>query len=240
MNSLLYPAQERGHANHGWLNSYHSFSFAQWYHADKTNFGVLRVLNDDEVAPGTGFGTHPHQNMEIISIPLKGSLLHEDSMGHRQEIPTGDVQVMSAGTGLEHSEYNASKDEPVHFLQIWIIPEQANVAPRYAQKTFPEEERQNKMQMLVGPRDSGEDLWIHQKAWLSLGHWEAGQSFEIALRNPQQNGLYLFAIEGELHTLDKKLLRRDALGVWGGERLQLTATKATQLLAIEVPLALPG
>src|SRR6188508_2139805 len=161
-NTVLHKANTRGHADHGWLNAYHSFSFASWYNPDRIQFGTLRVLNDDTVAPGMGFGTHPHDNMEIISIPLEGDLEHKDSMGNTTVIRNGDIQVMSAGSGIQHSEYNKNKDQSVKFLQIWVFPNKKNVTPRYDQITLNINDRHNKLQQIISPNVDDAGVWIHQ------------------------------------------------------------------------------
>lgn len=194
MQTKIQRASERGNANFGWLNSNHSFSFGHFYDASKMNFGALRVLNDDEVSGGQGFGAHPHDNMEIISIPLKGSLAHKDSTGTDGIIQTGDVQIMSAGTGIKHSEYNASKTEGVNFLQIWILPKQKNIKPRYEQKTFSLEDRKNKWQTVVSPDENAGSVWINQDAVFSLAH--SDKDSVISYKNKfSGNGIYLFIIE---------------------------------------------
>jgi redox-sensitive bicupin YhaK (pirin superfamily) len=168
METILYPEKERGHANHGWLNAKHSFSFANWYNPHKINFGALRVLNDDIVAPGMGFGTHPHDNMEIITIPLKGKLEHKDSMGHTSVITTGEIQVMSAGTGILHSEFNASQTEAINLFQIWIFPNKRNVTPRYDQINIEYAKAENNFLQLISPDSKDEGSWIHQDAWIFI------------------------------------------------------------------------
>ncbi len=195
MKTVIHKAAERGHANLGWLNSYHSFSFSSYQDAAKMNFGALRVLNDDTVRGGMGFGKHPHENMEIISIPLQGDLHHKDSTGRDKIIKQGDVQIMSAGSGISHSEANASKTDEVRFLQIWIYPKEYDITPRYEQKTFEVKDRQNKWQTVVAP-DYTDAVLINQDAWLSLSNLSAGNSMVYDLHKPA-NGLYVFLIEGE-------------------------------------------
>ena len=187
-NTVLHKANSRGHANHGWLNSYHSFSFASYYEPDRMNFGLLRVLNDDTVAPGMGFGTHPHHNMEIISIPLSGDLEHKDSMGTQEVIREGDIQVMSAGTGIQHSEYNANKDREVKFLQIWIFPNQQGVTPRYDQISLDLEQQKNQLQQVLSPNPDDQGVWIHQNAWFHMGYLNAGTQLSYALKDAEKNG----------------------------------------------------
>lgn len=235
--SLLYIAAEtRGLADHGWLKSYHSFSFANYYDSERMNFGALRVLNDDEVAGGRGFGAHPHENMEIISVPLEGDLEHQDSMGTRSVIREGDVQVMSAGTGVTHSEFNLNPDRKVAFLQIWIIPKSRGIAPRYDQAHFEESDFKGQWKTIVSP-EGHEGLTIHQDAWLSRGDFSQGATAEYR-RHKEGNGLYLFVLEGMLRVGDILLNRRDALEIRQQSALQLLAEKDSKILLIEVPMEL--
>jgi hypothetical protein len=235
MKTVLYPANERGHANHGWLDSFHSFSFGQYHDPKKLHFGALRVLNDDTVAGGGGFGAHPHDNMEIVSIPLEGALSHKDSTGNEGIIRKGDVQIMSAGTGLRHSEYNSSATETAKFLQIWVFPKLKNIKPVYGQKTFDLKDRKNNWQTVVSPDSSEQGLNINQDARFSLVDLEAGKSinYEMKWKN---SGLYLFVIEGVVKTDSQTLSRRDAVGVTDAEKIIIEALQNAQLLAIEVPL----
>jgi quercetin 2,3-dioxygenase len=234
MQTIFHKATERGHANHGWLDSYHSFSFAGFYAPAKINFGALRVLNDDTVEGGYGFGKHPHDNMEIVSIPLSGDLKHEDSTGRKEVIRQGDVQIMSAGSGIAHSEMNANKDKVVKFLQVWVIPKERNITPRYEQKTFRQEDRLNKLQEVVAPNDPAA-VYIHQDAWFLLGDFQEGFTTGYTV-NKTGNGVYAFVLEGEATINGHKLGKRDALGVWETETLEIKADTATQLLLIEVPM----
>jgi quercetin 2,3-dioxygenase len=234
MPIIFHKATERGHASHGWLDSYHSFSFAGFYDPGKIQFGALRVLNDDTVEGGYGFGKHPHDNMEIISIPLSGDLKHEDSTGRKEVIRQGDVQIMSAGSGIAHSEMNANKDKAVKFLQVWVIPKERNITPRYEQKTFRHEDRVNKLQVVVAPNDPAA-VYIHQDAWFSLGDFQPGYTAGYTI-NKTGNGIYAFVLEGEATINGHKLGKRDALGVWEVESLEIKADTATQLLLIEVPM----
>jgi quercetin 2,3-dioxygenase len=236
MKTVLHKANERGHANHGWLNSYHSFSFAGFYDAEKVHFGALRVLNDDTVKGGNGFGKHPHDNMEIVSIPLSGDLKHEDSTGRKEVIKQNDVQIMSAGTGIAHSEFNANADREVKFLQIWVFPKERNIAPRYEQRTFKPEDRINKLQTVVAP-DNPDAVYIHQDAWFVLGKFEEGFATEYQL-NKEGNGVYAFVLEGEVTINGNTLNKRDALGVWEADKLQINSNTAAELLLIEVPMEL--
>lgn len=237
MQTVFHKADSRGYAKHGWLTTYHSFSFASYYNPEMMGFGALRVLNDDTIAAGQGFGRHPHQDMEIITIPLSGALAHEDSMGNSAVIHTGEVQVMSAGTGVEHSEFNASRTEDVSLLQIWILTRHPGVAPRYDQKFFDQTVFKNKLSLVVGPEDSEKEgaLFIHQDVFLSLGRFDADATTEYSLRN-QGNGAYFFVIDGEAAVADTVLGERDALGVWDTKKVLLQAKSGTFILTIEVPM----
>ncbi|MCU7550196.1 pirin family protein [Chitinophagaceae bacterium LB-8] len=235
MTPSLHKSTTRGHANHGWLDSWHSFSFADYYDPARMNFGALRVLNDDVVAPGMGFGMHPHQNMEIISIPLEGELVHKDNMGTRQVIKQGDVQVMSAGIGITHSEKNMNQDSLVKFLQIWIIPNKQNVLPRYAQKSFSTDELRNKLLAIVAPMGDKESLQIYQDAWLSMGKLD--QDIELIYEIKKNgNGVYAFLLEGDVTINNIVLNRRDGLGLTEVDSLNIKANVASDLLLIEVPM----
>ncbi|MEQ9186797.1 MAG: pirin family protein [Cryomorphaceae bacterium] len=236
-NMVLHRANSRGHADHGWLTSNHTFSFANYSNPERMHFGVLRVLNDDRVAPGKGFGTHPHNNMEIISIPLEGDLEHKDSMGNSGVIRQGDVQVMSAGSGIQHSEYNKNADREVKFLQIWLFPNQKNVVPRYDQMHFRAEDRINQLQQVLSPHAEDEGVWIHQDAWFHLGSFEKGFSTSYRLKKAG-NGVYAFVIKGEVTVNGQALGPRDGLGVWNVEQLEIEANGATELLLMEVPMQL--
>jgi quercetin 2,3-dioxygenase len=240
-NSILYKSNERGHANHGWLNAHHSFSFANYHDPEKVHFGVLRVLNDDIIAPNMGFGTHPHDNMEIITIPLRGALRHRDSMGNEGVIEQFDIQVMSAGTGVRHSEFNANADKEVSLLQIWLFPNQRNVTPRYDQKTFKPEDRLNQFDTVVAPIGSADiengAMAIHQNAWFSLGTLATGIEKEYSLRQ-SGNGVYAFVIEGSVTINGKTLNKRDALGIWDVEKLSIKADSDAEILLMDVPMAL--
>jgi redox-sensitive bicupin YhaK (pirin superfamily) len=233
MEKIIHRAKERGFADHGWLKSAHSFSFAGFYNPDKTQFGLLRVLNDDHVEGGMGFGRHPHNNMEIVSIPLSGALKHEDSTGRQAVIHTNDVQIMSAGRGISHSEYNASKEEPVKFLQIWVFPKEINIEPRYEQKTFDPAQRQNKFQVVVSP-DDPEAIWINQNAYFSLADVEQGKEVTYEVKKAG-NSLYLFVLEGSVVAEQETLKRRDALGLSDTTALSVRGAEAASILMIEVP-----
>lgn len=237
MKKTLHKANSRGLANHGWLLSRHTFSFAGYYNPDRIRFGLLRVLNDDIVQPGEGFGTHPHDNMEIVSIPLKGELAHRDSEGHEKVIYTHDVQIMSAGSGLTHSEYNHSKKDEVNFLQIWVFPKERNIRPRYDQRTFAPEKRINKIQTVVSPENSEDALWINQDAYFSLAKQEEGKELEYLI-NHKGNGLYVFVIEGSIEIEGEKLERRDAIGLEDIESVNIKALSDSDILLIDVPMAI--
>jgi len=236
--AVLHKANTRGHANHGWLDSHHTFSFANYYNPERMHFGVLRVLNDDVVAPGRGFGTHPHDNMEIISIPLDGDLQHKDSMGNVATIRQGDIQVMSAGTGIQHSEFNANADKPVKFLQIWVFPNKRNVKPRYDQITLSLEDRKNKLQQILSPSADDEGVWIHQDAWFHLGRFDKSISTTYSLKK-SGNGVYFFLLSGSLKINDTTLEARDGFGIWDTENIEIQAlSDKTELLVMEVPMVL--
>lgn len=235
MKTILHKADTRGHANHGWLNSYHTFSFAGYYNPERVHFGALRVLNDDSVSGGMGFGKHPHDNMEIISIPLSGDLEHADSMGNVAVIKENDVQIMSAGTGVYHSEKNKNPDVPVKFLQIWVFPKEQDIKPRYDQKTFTPESRVNKLQEVVSPIKGSEGLWINQDAWFHLGNFKLGFAASYNLKQ-KGNGVYAFVLEGSVTINNQKLEKRDGFGVWDVDALDLNADTDAQVLLMEVPM----
>ena len=232
---ILHKANTRGHANHGWLNANHSFSFANYYDPARVHFGALRVLNDDTIAQAQGFGRHPHDNMEIITIPLEGAIEHQDSMGHKEVIQSGDIQIMSAGTGIAHSEYNANKDKVLKLLQIWVIPKTHNVAPRYGQASFKKEDRINRLQQIVSPGPTDDGMWIHQDAWFHLGSLQKGFQTEYAFKKAG-NGVYAFVIDGNVTINNLSLNRRDALGVTDTDKLSILADSDAELLLIEVPM----
>ena len=234
-NTILHKAESRGDANHGWLHSRHTFSFADYYNPERMHFGVLRVLNDDYVEPGMGFGTHPHDNMEIISIPLEGDLEHRDSMGNIAVIKHGDIQVMSAGSGITHSEYNRNKDKPVRFLQIWVFPNKKNVTPRYDQITLNTEDRHNKIQQILSPDPEGKGVWIYQNAWFSMGKFDKGFSAVYSVRS-KENGVYAFIFNGDVTINDQPLKTRDGYGIWDIERLTITAETDAEFLLMDVPM----
>ncbi len=235
MNTLLYPANERGHVNLGWLDSYHSFSFGQYHDPKKIHFGALRVVNDDSIAGGGGFGAHPHDNMEIVTIPLEGKLAHKDSTGNEGIISKGDVQIMSAGTGIRHSEYNASSTGDARLLQIWVFPKMKNIKPVYGQKTFDIKDRKNKWQVVVSPDKTEQALNINQDARFSLGQLDEGQTLSYDTKF-KGSGIYLLVIEGEVEIGNQNLQKRDAVGISGTDKIEIRASKDSEILAIEVPM----
>ncbi|MGH1339879.1 MAG: pirin family protein [Aureispira sp.] len=237
MKTILHKASTRGQADHGWLKSYHTFSFANYYHPDRLNFGALRVLNDDEVAPNRGFGKHPHNNMEIISIPLEGVLEHQDSMGTVSLIKKGDIQVMSAGTGVTHSERNKNKDQLVKFLQIWVLPNKQNVSPRYDQISLKEVAQQNTFYQILSPYKEDQGVWINQDAWFHLGDFNKGINTHYTFQK-EKNGVYLFVLEGQVIVNGQTLERRDGYGLWDTKSFDLEAASDAQVLVMEVPMNL--
>jgi len=235
MKTVLHKANTRGHADHGWLNAHHSFSFAGYYDPERIHFGALRVLNDDIVTGGMGFGTHPHDNMEIITIPLTGQLEHKDSMGNTGVISKGEVQVMSAGTGIQHSEKNKNPDQSVNLLQIWVFPDEKNVTPRYDQKAFDLSAAKNRLLNIVSPMGSAEGLNIHQHAWFHLGKLDKDFSTTYELKD-KQNGVYAFVIDGSVTINGEKLEKKDGLGIIGADTLDIKANNEAELLLMEVPM----
>lgn len=234
-NTVLHKAETRGHANHGWLNSYHTFSFANYYNPERVHFGALRVLNDDTVAAGMGFGTHPHDNMEIISIPLEGDLEHKDNIGNTTVIRNGDIQVMSAGTGVQHSEYNKNRDHLVKFLQIWVYPNQRNVQPRYDQITLNAADRKNQLQQIISPNADDAGVWIHQDAWFHLADFDAGKTAEYQIHKTG-NGVYAFVLKGDVSINGQALSTRDGLGIWDTDQFTIEASSDAEFLLMEVPM----
>ena len=235
MKKIVHLAKDRGFADHGWLKAAHSFSFAQYFDPEKVHFGLLRVLNDDIVAPAMGFGMHGHDNMEIVTIPLRGSLAHRDSLGSEGTITPGEVQIMSAGSGIRHSEFNASETEEVNLLQIWVFPKERNIQPRYDQKQFDTTNGQNRFQLLVSPDEAEGALWINQDAVFALGDFDAGAGFEYAIKHPG-NGAYVFVIEGSIELDDTTLGRRDAAGVYDTGNISFQTKENSKVLVIEVPM----
>lgn len=237
MTTQLYKSNERGKANFGWLDANFSFSFGNYFNPDKVQFGMLRVLNDDTIAAGMGFGTHPHENMEIITIPLEGGLKHRDSMGNEGVIGFGEVQVMSAGTGILHSEMNASEKERAKTLQLWVFPEKENVEPRYDQKSFDLASKSNTFVTVVSPRDKndGNALWVHQQTFFNLGIFESGTNANYKVNIPK-NGVYLFLIEGEIEVDSQTLNERDAMGITNFEDFDIVVKQQAKILLVEVPM----
>ena len=235
MNKVYHSAETRGHADHGWLNANHSFSFASYYDPNRMNFGALRVLNDDTISPGKGFGKHSHDNMEIITIPLKGDLEHKDSLGNIGAINEGEIQVMSAGTGIYHSEYNKNSDKFINLLQLWVMPKKQDVKPRYDQRSFKGLKKKNSIYQVLSPYPEDEGMWIHQDAWIHLGDFEEVTSVDYMLKK-KGNGVYIFVIEGIFKVANEKLEKRDALGIWNTESITFEAQSKSQLLLIEVPM----
>ncbi len=235
MPTVLHKASTRGHANHGWLDTNHTFSFARYHNPERMHFGALRVLNDDWVDGGMGFGKHQHDNMEIISIPLSGDLEHKDSMGNVAVIKQNDVQILSAGTGIYHSEYNKNKGKKVNFLQIWVFPKERDITPRYDQKTFKPEDRLNRWQQIVSPSKTDEGVWINQDAWFHLIDLKKGLTTEYLVKQ-KGNGVYAFVIEGEVTISGQPLNQRDGFGVWDIDKFSVDANSYTEILLIEVPM----
>ena len=234
---IIHRADTRGYANHGWLESYHTFSFANYYNPERIHFGVLRVLNDDRIDAGMGFGTHPHENMEIISIPLEGDLQHKDSMGNTAIIRQGDIQVMSAGTGIQHSEFNPNADRLTRFLQIWILPNKKNATPRYDQLTLDPSKSKNQLQQILSPNSDDDGVWIHQDAWFHLGNFDKDIVTNYVLKNPN-NGVYAFVLEGSFELNGEVLDRRDGMGVSGPLIISIKSlADKSSLLLMEVAMA---
>ena len=238
MKTVLHKANTRGHANHGWLDSHHTFSFANYYNPERMNFGVLRVLNDDVVESGRGFGKHPHDNMEIISIPLEGDLEHQDSMGNKAIIKAGDVQVMSAGTGIYHSEMNRNRDKAVKFLQIWMFPNKRNVTPRYDQITLQATDLKNEFYQVLSPNKEDEGVWVYQNAWFHIGQFDKDKSTTYRIK-ASGNGVYAFVLEGDVTIAGQPLGKRDGFGVWDTDEITVKAdSDNAKILLMDVPMAL--
>lgn len=241
MKNLVYhPTNERGKADHGWLKSNFSFSFSNYYDPQKIHFGVLRVLNDDQIQGGMGFGTHPHDNMEIISIPLSGALEHKDSMGNHGVIRTGEIQVMSAGTGVSHSEFNHQKDEVSSFLQIWLFPRKRNVAPRYDQLDYNSLRKSDELYQILSPNDTDQGVWIHQDAWFYLGEFGEHKEQVYTIRQ-EGNGVYAFVLEGSFEIEGQILSKRDGLGCSDGSEIRIKSlTSDSKILIMDIPMELPA
>lgn len=235
MKTTIHKSGTRGHANHGWLNTHHTFSFANYYDPERIQFGALRVLNDDLIAPGMGFGTHPHDNMEIITIPVHGTVEHKDSMGNHGTITAGEIQVMSAGTGVFHSEYNHEKSIPLELFQIWVFPDKRNVSPRYDQKSLELLAKKDEFYQIVSPNPDDDGVWIHQQAWFHLGDLSAGWEGSYTLKKAD-NGLYVFVIEGNILAEGIELSRRDGLGIIEKEKISIQTKEASRVLLMEVPV----
>lgn len=237
MKKILHPASTRGAANFGWLQARYSFSFANYFDPERIQFGKLRVLNDDIVAPSMGFGKHPHQNMEIVTIPQEGALKHRDSMGNEGVIESGDIQIMSAGSGVEHSEINANTDQAVKLFQIWVFPEEDNVEPRYDQRKISTLVKPNELSTVVKPRSEAadDDLWVHQQAWFNIGEFDKPTRTTYSLHK-SSHGAYIFVIDGQVTVDGEALAKRDAIGVWDTAHVDLDVAADSRILVIEVPM----
>ncbi|WP_294078956.1 pirin family protein [Proteiniphilum sp. UBA5384] len=238
MKKIYHPASSRGYVDHGWLKSAHTFSFADYYNRARMHFGVLRVINDDFIEGGSGFGTHPHNDMEIVTLPLEGVLKHQDSMGNSGVIREGDIQVMSAGTGITHSELNASDTTPVKFLQIWVFPREKGITPRYDQMHIADSAKPNDFQLIISPYEDEEGLWIHQDAWFHLACFDKGVSKEYYLKK-EGNSIYIFVIYGKARIGEQILNERDGYGIWDTDHFSLEALEPSEILLMEVPVELP-
>ena len=235
MKKIIHKANSRGHFDYGWLKTYHTFSFSNYYDPERVNFGMLRVLNDDEIEGGQGFGTHPHNDMEIVTIPLEGAVAHKDSTGGEGVIYPEEIQVMSAGTGILHSEFNHLNDGTTKLLQLWIFPDKKGHKPRYDQKFFDSEERKNKLQFIVTPEKKDDNLWLNQDAYLSLTDLEKDKSINYKVHT-KGNGVYLFLIDGEISVAGEALSKRDGIGIYETDEFSITAIKDSQILLIEIPM----
>ncbi|MDA3893383.1 MAG: pirin family protein [Salinivirgaceae bacterium] len=235
MKTIIHKADSRGFADHGWLKANHTFSFANYYDAERMHFGVLRVLNDDIIAPEMGFGEHPHDNMEIITIPLEGSIEHKDSMGNSSVIKAGEIQVMSAGTGVFHSEFNASKSEELNLFQIWVFTDNKNAEPRYDQQSLKDLEKKDELFQILSPNEGDEGVWIYQNAWFSMGNLSAGWHGEYKIKLPD-NGIYLMVIEGEVDVNGVQLNKRDGMGISETDKIEITCMKDSKILIMDIPM----
>jgi len=235
MKTTIHKADSRGYADHGWLKTFHTFSFASYYDPSRVRFGLLRVLNDDIIEGGMGFGTHPHDNMEIVTIPIVGTLAHKDSMGTKQTLKPGEIQIMSAGSGLTHSEFNNSETERINLLQIWVFPKERDIKPRYDQKVFDVNERKNKFQTVVSPNKENGAMWINQDAFFSLANIDKGKTLQYDVKH-KGNGAYLFVIEGSVKAAGETLNKRDAIGAEDIDTLEISALENSEILLIEVPM----
>jgi redox-sensitive bicupin YhaK (pirin superfamily) len=237
VQTTLHKADSRGAADHGWLKSFHTFSFANYYNTERIQFGALRVLNDDQVDGGRGFGEHPHDNMEIISIALEGSLQHEDSMGNVAVIEPGEIQVMSAGTGIYHKEFNKQGDKAVKFLQIWVFPNQRNVNPRYDQQKFNLDAQPNQFVQILSPNANDDGVWIYQDAWFNMGRFTEDTTLNYSL-NKKGNGVYVFVLKGKITVNNQEVDDRDGFGIWDTDQFSINASTGAEVLLMEVPMAI--
>lgn len=237
MNTVLHKANTRGSADHGWLKVNHTFSFANYRNPDRMHFGVLRVLNDDTISGGKGFNPHPHENMEIITIPLEGNIEHKDNMGNSSVIKNGDVQVMSAGTGVVHSEFNAHKHDDLKVLQIWLFPNKKSVEPRYQQIPIRDVEIKNDFYQILSPHQNDQGVWIHQNAWFNLGKFNQKKKVEYNVHS-KGNGVYAFVIEGKAKIEGQFLDKKDGYGIWNTDAISIEAEKNSKILLMEVPMNL--
>ncbi len=235
MKTILHKSETRGHANHGWLDTHHTFSFANYYNPERVNFGAIRVLNDDWIAAGEGFGTHPHDNMEIITIPVAGVVEHKDSMGNHGTIKAGEIQVMSAGTGIFHSEYNHEKTMPLELFQIWVFPNKRNVTPRYDQISLADIEKVDEFFQILSPNPNDQGVWIHQNAWFHLGNLSEGWEGKYELKD-KNNGVYFFVIEGDVTVANQELNRRDGLAVSEAAEVEIKSNSISKVLVMEIPM----
>ena len=238
MKTIFHPAEQRGKSDFGWLKAQYSFSFSNYHNPERMNFGTLRVLNDDHIEGGMGFSKHPHQNMEIITIPLQGALKHEDSMGNAGVISKGDIQVMSAGSGVMHSEKNANSQEAVQLLQIWMFPNQLNVSPRYEQKSIKTSSSDHSLEQIVSPNADDDGVWIHQDAWFYWGNFSVGNTVPYPIKK-EGNGVYIFVIKGEIKINKEKLNPRDALGIWDTTEFLIEVLGDSEFLIMDIPMNIP-
>ena len=234
-NTILHKSETRGNLNYGWLNAFYSFSFGNWHNPERIQFGVLRVLNDDTISAGMGFGMHEHKNMEIITIPFEGDLAHKDSMGNAETIKTGDVQVMSAGTGIQHSEFNPNADKHTKLFQIWLFPKTQNVTPRYQQITLDKSLQKNDFAQILSPNQNDQGVWIHQDAWFYLSEFDADFSKKLQLKKAE-NGFYIINIDGEIEINGTLLDKRDAIGIWETNEIEVKAISNAKFLVMEIPM----
>ena len=235
MKKIIHKAESRGHYDYGWLKTNYTFSFSNYYDPERVNFGMLRVLNDDTIEGGQGFGTHPHNDMEIVTIPLEGAVAHKDSTGGEGVIYPDEIQVMSAGTGIQHSEFNHLNDGTTKLLQLWIFPDKKGHTPRYNQKFFDEKDRKNKLQFIVTPEQKNDNLWLNQNAYLALTDLEKDKSVNYKIHT-KGNGVYLFLIDGKISFDEETLSKRDAIGIWETDEFSITAKEDSKILLIEVPM----